>query len=56
MQNQTNTKYSSNPKDIFKSTKTFLGKLNPKEDSSKTTISKILSEIPYTIFVRLRFL
>ena len=30
MQNQTNTKFSTNPKDIFKSTKNFLEKLNPK--------------------------
>ena len=46
MQNQTNTKHSSNPEDIFKSAKSFLEKLNHKEDSSKTTISKVLSKIP----------
>ena len=33
-------------KEIFKSAKTFLEKLNTKEDSSKTTISKFLSKIP----------
>ena len=32
MQNQTNTKHSSNPADIFNSAKNFLEKLNPKED------------------------
>ena len=36
MQNQTNTQ---------KSAKIFLEKLNPKEESSKTTISKVLSKI-----------
>ena len=46
MQNQTNTKYSSNTEDIFKSAKNILEKLNTKEDSSKTTISKFLSKIP----------
>ena len=30
---------------IFKSAKTFLEKLNTKEDSSKTTISKFLSKM-----------
>ena len=45
MQNQTNTKHFSNPEDIFKSAKNFLEKLNTKEDSSKTTISKFLSKI-----------
>ena len=35
MQNQTNLKYSSNPKDIFKSAKKKLEKLNSKEDSLK---------------------
>ena len=45
MQNQTNTKHFSNPEDIFKSAKIFLNKLNTKEDSSKTTISKFLSKI-----------
>ena len=45
-QNQTDTKHSSNPEDIFKSAKNFLEKINPKEDSSKTTISKVLSKIP----------
>ena len=39
MQNQTSTKHFSNPDDIFKSAKNFLEKCNPKEDSSKTTIS-----------------
>ena len=47
MQNQANTKYSSNPKDIYKFTKFFLEKLNPKEDYSKTTISKVLSKFPH---------
>ena len=45
MQNQTNTKYSSNPKHNFKSAKNFLKKLNPKEDSSMTAISKVLSKV-----------
>ena len=45
MPNQTNTKLSSNPKDIFKSPKNFLEKLNPKEVSSLTTISKVVSKI-----------
>ena len=44
MQNQTNIKYSSNPKGIFKSAKKYLWKLNPTEDSSKTTV-KVLSKI-----------
>ena len=35
MQNQTITKYFSNPEDIFKSAKNFLEKRNPKEDSLK---------------------
>ena len=35
MQNQTNLKYSSNPKDIFKSAKKKLEKLNSKKDSLK---------------------
>ena len=41
MQNQINTKHSSNPEDIFKSAKNVLEKRNRKEDSSKTTISKV---------------
>ena len=45
MQNQTNKKHFSNPEDIFKSAKNFLEKSSPKEDSSKTTISKVLSKI-----------
>ena len=45
MQNQTNTQYSSNLKGIFKSAKIFLEKLNPRGESSKTTISKVLSKI-----------
>ena len=45
MLNQTNANHSRNPKDIFKSAKKFLEKLYPKEDSSKTTISKVLSKI-----------
>ena len=40
MQNQNNTKHFSNPKYIFKSAENFLEELNPKEDSSKATISK----------------
>ena len=43
MQNQINTKHNSNPKNIFKSTKNFLEKLNP--NSSKTVISKVLNKI-----------
>ena len=39
-----NTKYNSNPKNIFKSTKNFLEKLNP--NCSKTVISKVLNKIP----------
>ena len=35
----------SNPENIFKSAKNFLEKLNTKEDSSKTTISKFLGKI-----------
>ena len=45
MQNETNIKYSSNPEDILKSFLNFLEKLNPKEDSTKITISKVLSNI-----------
>ena len=44
MQNQTNIKYSSNPKGIFKSAKKYLWQLNPTEDSSKSTV-KVLSKI-----------
>ena len=46
MQSQTNTKHFRTTEDIFKSAKNFLEKLNTKEDSSKTTISKFLSKIP----------
>ena len=42
MQNQSNAKYCSNSEDILKSTKNFLEKINPKQGSSKTTISKVL--------------
>ena len=35
MQNQTNKKHSFNPKNIFKSAKFFLEKLNPKNETSK---------------------
>ena len=35
MQNQTSLKYFSNPKDIFKSAKKKLEKLNSQEDSLK---------------------
>ena len=45
MQNQTNTKHFSNPENIFKLSQKFLEKRNPKVDSSKTTISKVLSKI-----------
>ena len=41
-----NTKHFSNPEGIFKSAKKIFGKLNTKEDFSKTTISKFLSKIP----------
>ena len=34
-----------NPKDIFKSAKDFLERLNPKEDSPITTILEVLSKI-----------
>ena len=47
MQNETKTKYSSNPKGIFKTAKDLLEKLNTKEDSPKTTISKVLSKISH---------
>ena len=46
MQNQANTKHSRHPECIVKSAKNFLEKLDPKEDSFKTTISKVLSKIP----------
>ena len=46
MQNQTNTKYYSNSEDIFKSAKNLLEKFNTREDSLKTTISKVLCKIP----------
>ena len=47
MQNQTNTKHSSNPEDIFKSAESLLEKPNTKQDFSKTTISKIVSKISH---------
>ena len=64
MQNQTNTKHSSNSENIFKSTKNFLEKLKTKEDFSNTNTSKGLSKIlterklqsSSTTFARLRFL
>ena len=46
MQNQTDSKHSSNPKDTFKSAQNFLEKPNPEENFSKTTISKFLSKTP----------
>ena len=39
------TKHSSDPEDIHKSTKNFLEKLNTKEETTTTTISKVLSKI-----------
>ena len=45
IQNQTNTKHSSNSVDIFKSTTNVLEKRNAKEDSSSTNKSKVLSKI-----------
>ena len=42
MQNQSNAKNCINSEDILKSTKNVLEKINPKQDSSKTTISKVL--------------
>ena len=42
MQNQTHTECFSSSEGTFKSAKILLEKLNPKEDSSKTTISKVL--------------
>ena len=42
MQNQSNAKNYINSEDILKSTKNVLEKINPKQDSSKTTISKVL--------------
>ena len=47
MQNETKTKQSSNPKGIFKTVKDLLEKLNTKEDSSKTTISNVLTKISH---------
>ena len=44
MQNQINTKYFSNPEGIFKSAKNVLERRNRKEDSSKTTTSKVLGK------------
>ena len=41
-----NTKHYSKPEDIFKLAKNVLEKLSTKEDSSKSTISKILIKIP----------
>ena len=38
MQNQTNIKYSSNPKDVFKSAKSY-------KELLETTICKVLSKI-----------
>ena len=43
--NKKEYKMFHNPKLIFKSAKKFLEKLNPKENSTKTTISKVLSKI-----------
>ena len=39
-------KHPSNLENIFKSAKNNLEKLTTKEDSSKTTISKVLNKIP----------
>ena len=41
MKNQTNLKYSCNPKDIFKSAKKKLEKLHSKEDSLKLAYLKL---------------
>ena len=46
MQNQTNTKHCSNPMNLFKSARNFLENLDRKENSSETTVSKVLSKIP----------
>ena len=45
IQNKTNTKHFTNPEDIFKLAKNFLERRNPKENSSKTAISKVLGKI-----------
>ena len=45
MQNQTNRKHFCSPEDIFKSAKIFLEKLNPKKNSTITTIFTDLSKI-----------
>ena len=45
MQNQTNTKHSNKPEDIFRLAKNFFENRNSKTDSFKTTISKALSKI-----------
>ena len=39
-----NTKHSSNPENILASAKNFLKKLTTKADTSKTTISEVLSK------------
>ena len=41
------SKYSSNPKDIFKSAKTFYGKLYIEEKTSKAATTKFFSKIPH---------
>ena len=45
IQNQTNAKHFSNFEYILKSAKNLLEKRKPKEDSSNTTISKVLNKI-----------
>ena len=45
MQHQTNAKHSINSEDISKSTRNVLEKRSTKEDSSKTTTSKVLNKI-----------
>ena len=46
MQNQTNVKHSSSPEDIFKSDKNFLEIITPREESSRSTVSKFQSKTP----------
>ena len=44
MQNKTKTKQFIKPEDILKSAKNFLEERSPKENASKTIISKVLSK------------
>ena len=54
------SKYSSNPKDIFKSAKKFYEKLYTKETTSKASLAKLQTERKYLmnnlIFLRRKYL